>query len=134
MRYINRFTSETKFLIDPTIGDALRNWARERLGPDPNGRGPHHDQYGVVSIYFDTDAHDVYQRHGSYGRSKYRIRHYESDKSAFLERKLRTRLFLSKRRHASRLQRRRHLKLFLSPGGSIGARACVFGGRGNARS
>jgi VTC domain len=98
VRYINRFTSETKFLISPAMGDALREWARERLGPDPHGGGPHHDQYGVTSIYFDTDAHDVYQRHGSYGRSKYRIRHYESDKSAFLERKLRTRLFLSKRR------------------------------------
>jgi VTC domain len=98
VRYINRFTSETKFLVKAAIGDDLRAWARERLGPDPHGTGPFQDQYGVTSIYFDTDAHDVYQRHGSYGRSKYRIRHYESDKSAFLERKLRTKLFLSKRR------------------------------------
>lgn len=98
MRYINRFTSETKFLVNESLGDDLRAWARERLGPDPNGGGLYNDQYGVVSIYFDTDAHDVYQRHGSYGRSKYRIRHYESDEAAFLERKLRTRLFLSKRR------------------------------------
>ena len=98
MRYINRFTSETKFLVPASLGDDLRAWSRSRLGPDPNGGGPHRDQYGVVSIYFDTDGHDVYQRHGSYGRSKYRIRHYENDKAAFLERKLRTRLFLSKRR------------------------------------
>ena len=98
MRYINRFTSETKFLVNAAMGDDIRAWARERLGPDPHGGGPHQDQYVVTSIYFDTDAHDVYQRHGSYGRSKYRIRHYENDKAAFLERKLRTRLFLSKRR------------------------------------
>jgi len=98
VRYINRFTSETKFLVPASLGDDLRAWARATLGPDPNGGGAHQDQYGVVSIYFDTDAHDVYQRQGSYGRSKYRIRHYENDKSAFLERKLRTRLFLSKRR------------------------------------
>jgi hypothetical protein len=98
VRYINRFTSETKFLVPAPLGEEIRAWARSKLGPDPHGGGPHQDQYGVVSIYFDTDTHDVYQRHGSYGRSKYRIRHYENDRAAFLERKLRTRLFLSKRR------------------------------------
>ena len=56
------------------------------------------DQYGVVSLYLDTDARDVYHRRRSYGRSKFRIRHYESDEAAFLERKLRTRLRLTKRR------------------------------------
>ena len=98
VRYINRFTSETKLVVDARIADDIRAWARERLGPDPNGGGPFRDQYGVVSVYLDTDAHDVYHRRGSYGRSKYRIRHYESDTSAFLERKLRTRLRLTKRR------------------------------------
>ena len=98
MRYINRFTSETKLLVDAKLGDDIRAWARNRLGPDPNGGGPFHDQYGVVSLYLDTAAHDVYHRRGSYGRSKYRIRHYESDQAAFLERKLRTKLRLTKRR------------------------------------
>jgi hypothetical protein len=98
VRYINRFTSETKLLVDAKLGDDIRAWARQRLGPDPHGGGAFHDQYGVVSVYLDTDAHDVYHRRGSYGRSKYRIRHYENDQSAFLERKLRTRLRLTKRR------------------------------------
>lgn len=98
MRYINRFTSETKLLVDARLGDDIRAWARGRLGPDPNGGGPFQDQYGVASLYLDTAAHDVYHRRGSYGRSKYRIRHYENDQAAFLERKLRTRLRLSKRR------------------------------------
>jgi hypothetical protein len=98
VRYINRFTSETKLLVDAQLGDDIRAWARGRLGPDPNGGGPFRDQYGVASIYLDTDAHDVYHRRGSYGRSKFRIRHYENDRSAFLERKLRTRLRLTKRR------------------------------------
>jgi hypothetical protein len=98
VRYINRFTSETKLLVDAKLGDDIRAWARDRLGPDPHGSGPFKDHYGVVSLYLDTDAHDVYHRRGSYGRSKYRIRHYESDESAFLERKLRTRLRLTKRR------------------------------------
>jgi hypothetical protein len=98
VRYINRFTSETKLLVDGRLGDDIRGWARERLGPDPNGGGPFKDQYGVASVYLDTVAHDVYHRRASYGRSKYRIRHYENDAAAFLERKLRTRLRLTKRR------------------------------------
>jgi VTC domain len=98
VRYINRFTSETKLLVDATLGDDIRAWARGRLGPDPHGGGSFRDQYGVTSLYLDTDAHDVYHRRGSYGRSKFRIRHYEKDESAFLERKLRTRLRLTKRR------------------------------------
>jgi hypothetical protein len=98
VRYVNRFTSETKLIVDARLGDDLRAWARNRLGPDPNGGGPHRDQYGVVSLYLDTPAHDVYHRRASFGRSKYRIRHYENDVAAFLERKLRTRLRLSKRR------------------------------------
>lgn len=98
MRYINRFTSETKLLVDARLGDDIRAWARDRLGPDPNGSGPFKDQYVVTSVYLDTAAHDVYHRRGSYGRSKFRIRHYENDQAAFLERKLRTRLRLTKRR------------------------------------
>ena len=98
MRYINRFTSETKLLVDARLGDDIRAWARQRLDPDPHGRGEFRDQYGVCSVYLDTEAHDVYHRRGSYGRSKYRIRHYENDQAAFLERKLRTRLRLTKRR------------------------------------
>jgi hypothetical protein len=98
VRYINRFTSETKLLVDARLGDDLRAWSRQRLGPDPHGGGPFKDQYGVTSVYLDTAAHDVYHRRGSYGRSKYRIRHYENDQAAFLERKLRTRLRLTKRR------------------------------------
>ena len=98
MRYINRFTSETKLLVDARLGDDIQAWARQRLGPDPHGGGEFRDQYGVCSVYLDTEAHDVYHRRGSYGRSKYRIRHYENDQAAFLERKLRTRLRLTKRR------------------------------------
>jgi hypothetical protein len=98
VRYINRFTSETKLLVDARLGNDIRAWARSRLGPDPHGGGPFNDQYGVISLYLDTTAHDVYHRRGSYGRSKYRIRHYENDHAAFLERKLRTRLRLTKRR------------------------------------
>jgi hypothetical protein len=111
VRYINRFTSETKLLVDTRLGDDIRAWARNRLGPDPHGSGPFQDQYGVVSLYLDTAAHDVYHRRGSYGRSKYRIRHYENDQAAFLERKLRTRLRLTKRRTRIPLEAVRGLRL-----------------------
>jgi len=47
VRYINRFTSETKLLVDAKLGDDLRAWARDRLGPDPHGSGPFQDHYGV---------------------------------------------------------------------------------------
>jgi hypothetical protein len=98
VRYINRFTSETKLLVNARLGDVFRGWAGERLGPDPHGAGAFRDQYGVTSVYLDTAEHAVYHRRGSYGRSKYRIRHYQNDHAAFLERKLRTRLRLTKRR------------------------------------
>ena len=111
VRYVNRFSSETKLLVNAALGDDIRAWARNHLNPDPHGAGQFRDQYGVVSVYFDTEARDVYHRRRSYGRSKYRIRHYENDESAFLERKLRTRLRLSKRRTRIPLGSVPHLQL-----------------------
>jgi SPX domain protein involved in polyphosphate accumulation len=84
------FTSEIKFIVDAATGERIREWARQRLVADPNGGGPRGDEYRVSSLYFDTDDRAVYQRRGSYGRSKYRIRRYGQDNSVFLERKLRT--------------------------------------------
>ena len=49
-------------------------------------------------MYFDTPGFDVYGRNGSYGRAKYRIRRYDQSKKAFLERKLKSRSMVSKRR------------------------------------
>lgn len=92
------FTSELKFVVDAATGQRIREWARERLGPDPHGGGSFADEYRVSSVYFDTDARDVFLRRGSYARSKYRIRRYEQDATVFLERKLRTGSRLAKRR------------------------------------
>jgi hypothetical protein len=90
--------SEVKFLVSSTTADQIRERARELLEPDPYGDGPSADRYTVTTLYFDTGARDVYERRGSYGRAKYRVRRYGSSDRVFLERKLRTRNWLNKRR------------------------------------
>jgi VTC domain-containing protein len=94
----NGYTSEIKFLLDEATGLRVREWARERLDADPNGTGPHGDEYRVSTLYLDTAARDVFHRRGSYGRSKLRIRRYGDEPRVFLERKLRTGARLAKRR------------------------------------
>ena len=92
------FSSELKFVVDTAVAQRVREWARGRLAADPHGSGTFADGYRVSSVYFDNAARDVFHRRGSFGRSKYRIRRYEDDLTAFLERKLRTGSRLAKRR------------------------------------
>jgi hypothetical protein len=94
----NMLSRETKFLIDPATAAAIGEWARATLERDPHGEGQFGDQYRTTSLYFDTDDFDVFNRRGSYSRSKYRIRRYDGLSTAFLERKLRTDSILAKRR------------------------------------
>ena len=89
---------EIKFLVPPAVAELIRDWARARLLPDPNAQGAHDDSYRITSLYFDTDQLDVFHQRASYGRGKYRIRRYGQSEVAFLERKLRTRRQLTKRR------------------------------------
>lgn len=92
------FASEIKFLVSLAIADQIRDWARGRLAPDPHAGGATGDEYRITSLYFDTEAADVFHRRGSFGRSKYRVRRYGESGSVFLERKLKTRGLLAKRR------------------------------------
>jgi hypothetical protein len=94
------FARETKFLIDRSTADQIRAWSRTRLAPDPNASGEDGDSYQITSLYLDTEAFDIFHRRGSFGRSKYRIRRYGLSDFAFLERKLKTRGLVSKRRTA----------------------------------
>jgi len=89
---------ETKFLIDPATAAAIGEWARVNLDRDPHGEGQFGDEYRTTSLYFETDDFDVFNRRGSYSRSKYRIRRYDGASIAYLERKLRTDSLLAKRR------------------------------------
>lgn len=90
--------AELKFLVPPSLGNAVRDWARTHLQADPHGGGAHRDAYTTTTIYTDTAQRHVYERQGSYGRSKYRVRRYGDAGFAFLERKLRTNMLLCKRR------------------------------------
>jgi hypothetical protein len=90
--------SEIKFVVDAALAGRIRAWARQHLGPDPHGGGPSADEYRTASLYFDTVDFDVFQRRGSFGRAKYRIRHYGDNGTVFLERKLRKPNVLIKRR------------------------------------
>ena len=98
VRENRQFASEIKFLVEPGQAEEIRTWARKRLEADPHAVGATGDLYQTTSLYFDTAAFDVYHRKGSFGRSKYRIRRYNQGEIAFLERKLKTRDLVSKRR------------------------------------
>ena len=97
------FALEIKFLLNLAVADQIREWARERLSPDPNATGGSGDSYRITSLYFDTDSFDVFHRRGSFGRSKYRIRRYGESEVTFLERKLKARGHLTKRRSIIKL-------------------------------
>jgi uncharacterized protein YifE (UPF0438 family) len=98
------FASEIKFLISPEVAVQIHSWARAHLSPDPYAGGKGGDGYQITSLYFDTPQFDVFHRRGSFGRSKYRIRRYGQSQVAFLERKLKTRGLLTKRRAVVRLE------------------------------
>jgi len=90
--------SEVKFLVDHSTAQLVRDWARVHLSCDPNGGGPFSDEYRTTSLYLDTEQFDVFHRRGSFGRAKYRIRRYGDSTTLFLERKLKNRGLLHKRR------------------------------------
>ncbi|BDC52834.1 VTC domain-containing protein [Bryobacterales bacterium F-183] len=85
--------SEVKFLVSAALGDEVEKWAKRWLLADPHGA-----QYNVTSLYFDTPAGDVLNRNGSFARGKYRIRRYDNSPTVFLERKLRAKTVVTKRR------------------------------------
>jgi hypothetical protein len=89
---------ETKFLVSPSVADAIRGWAREHMSPDPNAGGNGHDEYRTATLYFDTASFDVFHKRESHGRAKYRVRRYGDSREIFLERKLRSNRLLTKRR------------------------------------
>ena len=98
IREVRSQAREVKFVVEADMAGLIRQWARTHLDPDPHGGGPFGDEYQTTSVYFDTDAFDVFHRRGSFGRSKYRIRRYGDEETVFLERKMRQPAVLAKRR------------------------------------
>jgi hypothetical protein len=92
------FAVEQKFILDRQLAQEIRHWARAYLSPDPHGAGPQGDAYTIHSLYLDTENFDVLRRTGSFGRGKYRIRRYGDSATVFLERKIKTRGQVAKRR------------------------------------
>src|SRR5688500_13844898 len=101
VRESRELACELKFLTTPDVAAGVREWARHKLLPDPYGNGNAHDEYKITSLYFETELFDVYNRKGSFGRSKYRIRRYGSEEVVYLERKLKTNGLVAKRRAPS---------------------------------
>lgn len=109
------FACESKFLLSAAQADSIRHWARLYLQMDPHGGGDHGDAYQVSSVYYDTTEFAVFQRRGSFGRSKYRIRRYADREQVFLERKTKTETQMSKRRSQVPLEDLRQLALTPQP-------------------
>jgi len=97
------FASEMKFLVSPELANQIRGWARGHLSADPYAGGEAGDGYQITSLYFDNEPFGVFHRRGSYGRSKFHIRRYGQGEVVFLERKLKTRGLLAKRRSIVKL-------------------------------
>ena len=91
---------ERRYVVNAALAGEILSWARAELDPDQHGTGAHGDEYDLRTIYFDSPSFDVLRRLGSNGRAKYRIRRYNDEEWVFLERKLRTRALLAKRRSA----------------------------------
>lgn len=89
---------ELKFLVPLEKAAPIIEWARCRMDADPHGIGPERDEYLVQSVYFDTPRWQVYHKHGSYGRAKYRVRRYNDLDWVFLERKMKREGLVRKRR------------------------------------
>lgn len=100
---------EVKFLLSHPLAARVRQWAREFMQPDANAVASLDHAYHVQSLYLDTPEFDVFHRRGSYGRGKYRIRQYLPAGIVFLERKLKTRGTVRKRRTVTEIPELEHL-------------------------
>ena len=122
---------EIKALIPVERARAVRDWARARMRPDPNAESGAGDVYRITSLYYDTETFDVFHRRGSFGRSKYRVRRYDSSQRVFLERKLRNESIVTKRRTRVEIDELSHLRNPEPDGGWAGS---WFHGRMLARA
>ena len=90
--------TELKFLVSPDCASLLKVWGQRYLEMDPHASPETGDGYFITTLYCDTPGFDVFHRNGSYGHAKYRVRRYGRGDEIFLERKLRNRDMVVKRR------------------------------------
>jgi len=89
---------EIKFLLSRQVAEQIRQWATQFMRRDPHSDPSLNFGYKVQSIYFDTPELDVFHKRGSFARGKYRIREYLPAGILFLERKMKAKGVVRKRR------------------------------------
>jgi hypothetical protein len=77
---------ELKFVLDEAVARALERALSNHLRPDPHAAASA-GVYRTQTLYSDTPELDVFHGRGTAGRSKFRVRRYESAREIFLERK-----------------------------------------------
>jgi VTC domain len=91
---------EVKFLLTAAEAAEVERRLRTRLAPDPFADPALGGAYWVTSVYFDTPAFDVYRRSDGFRRRKYRVRRYGGAPTVFLERKVKRKQQVRKKRTA----------------------------------
>ncbi len=89
---------ELKFLLSDALAEQVEAWSRQHLAFDPHADAALGNAYRIHSLYLDTVALDVYHRAPKYGRRKFRIRRYGTERGLYLERKTRSGDRVAKRR------------------------------------
>ena len=100
----SRAPHEVKFLISRDLAEKIRCWASDFMEHDPHTDVSLNYGYRVRSIYFDTPQLDVFHKRGSFARGKYRNREYLPAGILFLERKLKAKGVVRKRRTTVRAE------------------------------
>lgn len=91
---------EMKFLLDGTLSEQIKGWARDHLGVDENCNSECGESYDINTLYLDTPELDLFHRTGTVGATKHRIRRYGSEPTLWVETKRKRRMVVSKNRTA----------------------------------
>lgn len=114
------FATELKFIITPELAEKVKSFIGDRLALDPFTQDTVRGTYQISSLYFDTEQFDVFQKNGSFARSKFRVRRYGASQMVYFERKLKSGGVLTKRRSLHELKNLRLLSLPLVRGEAQG--------------
>ncbi|QDT41723.1 VTC domain protein [Gimesia alba] len=78
---------ELKFILPKALSNSVRNWAKERMDPDPHCQTFPSDSYEIHTLYLDTSSLDIYRKTGVAGLTKHRLRCYGNESNIWVETK-----------------------------------------------
>jgi hypothetical protein len=78
---------EVKFLLSESDAREVERLLQPRMLLDPYADPTLDNAYRITSVYYDTEAFDVYHRGDGFRSRKYRLRRYGVSPTVFLERK-----------------------------------------------